>query len=187
MRSWDRPGATAASATSGATRWSPRARVRRCSSRNSTPGIWPGPSWWSRKPAAGSPTSRAAAATRALRRSRPTGWSTRPSWKSSTTSSPMPLTDDQIRLLSRATEDWTGLYEAVWELRTGQPRLADTELLRRAKNALSELVRRNLVYICRLQSRPATEEEATRYAADAGFSSESRRWQTPVETPVAPD
>ncbi|TMD08378.1 MAG: hypothetical protein E6J01_03755 [Chloroflexi bacterium] len=48
-------------------------------------------------------------------------------------------------------------------------------------------MRRNLVYICRLQSRPATEEEATRYAADAGFSSESRRWQTPVETPVAPD
>ncbi len=78
-----RPGASAASATSGATRSSPRAPRRRWSRSACTPGT-SRPRWsWSRRPAAGSPTSRARRIDRRRPSSHRTGCSTTRSWRGS--------------------------------------------------------------------------------------------------------
>jgi hypothetical protein len=97
------------------------------------------------------------------------------------------LTENQIRLLVAATEDWIGLYEAVWELRTSHPNLPEVDLILAARAALTTLVDRGLIYLCFLKSRPATPQESTEYAARSAVPTGADNWDTDIEDPVPAD
>ncbi|QIM16609.1 hypothetical protein G7067_09645 [Leucobacter insecticola] len=55
--------------------------------------------------------------------------------------------EDTKALLWLAVEDYAGLWEAVWELRSIHPDAADGFLLDRARVILSELIEKNLIQL----------------------------------------
>lgn len=59
--------------------------------------------------------------------------------------------NDSREILWLAVEDYSGLWEAVWQLRAHHSEVGDDDLLRRARVALAILVERRLVELYRCQ------------------------------------
>ena len=77
------------------------------------------------------------------------------------------MNDDERAILWLAIEDFSGMWEVVWQLRALRPQDSDVELNERAKNVLSRLLQRGWVdlYHCeepygKLSRIPSGETES---------------------------
>jgi hypothetical protein len=77
------------------------------------------------------------------------------------------MNDDERTILWLAIEDFSGMWEVVWQLRSLRPEDSDAELNRRAKDVLSHLLQRGWadLYHCeepygRLSKIPSGETDA---------------------------
>jgi hypothetical protein len=85
----------------------------------------------------------------------------------------MTVTGAARTALWQAIEDYSGLWELLWELKTQRPEVDDRQLRSEASAAVADLVLRGLIDLYRCQepygqlSKIATEEITTVLAEDA--------------------
>jgi len=94
------------------------------------------------------------------------------------------ISDDTARgrALSNACEDYTGLYELVWEFNTQFPEASAAERLRAAQVALGGLIRDGLVVVYRTKWLSDGYSEVS--SAEAGIIiANPESWRSPANTP----
>lgn len=88
------------------------------------------------------------------------------------------MTGDTRIVLWLAVEDYAGLWEAVWELRTRHPSLDTEILLGRARDQLIRLVDRDLVQLYRCVEPYGSMTDVERQEA-IGLLRLDRNWSEP--------
>ena len=81
-------------------------------------------------------------------------------------------------VLTQAWEDWAGLWEAAWGIRTQQRDLTPEVAVEEAKEVLRSLLSEDMIYVCWLDS---AQQETRLSNKDARKVIEAIRWEAPQD------
>lgn len=85
---------------------------------------------------------------------------------------------DTKTILWASIEDYAGLWDAVWELRSSHPELSTDELLTRASTVVADLIARGFVALYRYQE-PDGELEAIPESQYSAVLDAPDHWEPP--------
>ncbi len=89
---------------------------------------------------------------------------------------PMISQASRQEVLTQAWEDWSGLWEAAWGIRSQQKELSPEAAVEEAKATLKSLLSEELVYVCWLDN---AQQETRLSRRDAKKVIEAIRWEAP--------
>ncbi len=91
------------------------------------------------------------------------------------------LTDDMSReVLTKANEDYSGLYEVVWSFRTNfMPNATEQELIAAAASAVQTQLARGTIRLVRFRMRPVPEVQDVPDSEVAGILQSASSWSPP--------
>ena len=81
-------------------------------------------------------------------------------------------------VLTQAWEDWSGLWEAAWGIRSQQRELTPEAAVKEAKEVLEGLLSEDLIYICWLDN---AQRETRLSRKDAKKVIDAVRWEAPQD------